>query len=241
MNREVFQETVQYRIIDRCPSEVSNSTLDRLCRYPEILADFTIVSARNNGLIYGNKHCAKCYNVTDVVEWPLQVSIPECLDMLSHQDFLTFAERDSALSRNCILTSNPPNPQTVLASTCLSAMKLYTDTCNTSKKWEELDSTVYDGCEKSGTAGLSVFTDLIYSNIYCYICNQSPHLISSGLCKFEDILETIFKAQQSLLVMINMYEFTEEEAECMTYEVLDPYTVSLLILSVDRRPGSEIS
>jgi len=216
---------ITYRIIDACPV---NSPSYRLCRYPEKLSDFIIVSSRRNGYIYGNKHCAKCHGETDIDEWPVTVEKNSCL-AFENELSRSFEERDIFLVNNCQLNCIPPDPLAVLASTCLEPiyMDKMISACN--ETGEHYEPTIGKLCQTNSYQTAVYAFDVLYANIYCYLCNVGKATSSSGKCTMEMKTPPFGKSVPPLTVTITMVITHDDKSSCNSYEVIDPLSVSTCV------------
>lgn len=225
-----------YRFIDKCPRSERNLTLARLCSKPTDLSDLVVVTSNENGLTYANIHCASCHSQSDVQNWIVYVYIPSCLDFLK-QNFRSFNERDAFVAENCTFYLAPPKQSAGTISRCFYHSRQLVSHCNATGLWKVYNRDIEQACENNVSKHYVVSIKqraggIVYSNSFCYLCNEAEYHPSSGLCPASVFQEPYDKTHLSMLTIINMYATkTKNHQDCTSSEIYDPLMVRHVLLS----------
>jgi len=239
--------TIIGRIIDSCPSHVMNSTLAALCTRRKELSDLVTTSC-DRGFIYRNKHCAHCYGAMNLTFWDLGVvTTTDTTGTDTH--FRSFAERNEFLINNGRLVSFPPESSTLPLdiSDCHShesqiSLTMFVSFCNFTKLWDVYDSYLEHACNDANQDHINMLVYqthrssrlLIYSNPFCYLCNNPAVDPSAGMClatAIDEAATTRVPEDKSMFLLLQLPgPRGVSYSKCKSFEVFDPFTVSLNLL-----------
>lgn len=216
-----------FHVIDSCPSKDIDDAFPT-CRKPAELIDYVLVSDRDEEKVFKNRQCAICHGEEDFVVWNVYTSCPEIVS----KTFETIDEKNEFLLSECAFLSLPPN-DSILEKTRCYADKDVIDTCFNRNVSDELK----EGCETELPfhnamffAGNTGEHTLVYSNIYCYLCNNPEEDKINDLCQRAQLTEERVSnvlVSFSALLNINVEETKSEYLPCRSQDIWDPFEVSM--------------
>ncbi|XP_060556067.1 uncharacterized protein LOC132716755 [Ruditapes philippinarum] len=180
-----------YKIISTCPDDQS-SLRHPHCRHPKNLEDYIVVSDNQFEVNFINRHCAACNGVSNVTKWHLHAECPEIMTT----EFNSFKERNNYILRKCHLNIEPPHRKIAELTRCYKNDNVYVSTCP-SYQQSEHQFNGYDmkklekACRKRRVSQNTIFKDPmtgeVYSNVYCFLCNNPDQIEIPWMCQVEDM------------------------------------------------------
>ena len=163
-----------YKMEDTCPPNEVNITLKQKCQgyIKENLEDFVLVSDKQTGMIYQNRHCAECHGVTDYTQWSIRTS---CYELLSQDRSF----KSMLVSDRCDIVNEVPSSEKSRADSFACFIPGYSE-CNTTGLWEKYDSDIVAACKQYNWTYFQI-RDLAnrvktYKNVFCFLCNMPANV-----------------------------------------------------------------
>ena len=161
----------QYKrlMVTTCPGD-STEEVRKTCNNVQSDLKFRLlhqpVTDISSLVVFANRYCAECHNVTDYLEWNIDINCTlfadfnflSTLDEIirhAYESLCAIQSVDESLNK----TSNP--------TICLEDNDQIRS-CNTTGRWNRFDSDVKAACESEFTGQFRVFR-----NIFCFMCNPS--------------------------------------------------------------------
>ena len=220
-----------YRMEDTCPSSEVNKTLIEKCQgySKDNLEDYVLVSDKQTGMIYQNRHCAECHGVTEYTQWSIRTS---CYELLSQDTSF----KSTLISDRCDIVNEFPSSEKAHAESFACFIPDYSE-CNKTGLWEKYDSDIVAACKQYNWTYFQIIELAnrveTYKNVFCFLCNTpanveipSDHCINIGDYLFGKE-RTAFQ-DLTLLLDTNTYLGTtaQHSTACQVDEVWDSYMVS---------------
>ena len=220
-----------YKMEDTCPPNEVNITLKQKCQgyIKENLEDFVLVSDKQTGMIYQNRHCAECHGVTDYTQWSIRTS---CYELLSQDRSF----KSTLISDRCDIVNEVPSSEKAHAESFACFIPDYSE-CNTTGLWEKYDSDIVAACKQYNWTYFQIreLANRVktYKNVFCFLCNMPSNVeIPSDHCI--DIDDYLFRKErtafQDLTLLLdmnaNLGTTTQHNTACQVDEVWDSYMVS---------------
>ena len=221
-----------YRIEDICPASEVNKTLIEKCQgyIKDNLEDYVLVSDKQTGMIYQNRHCAECHGVTEYTQWSIRTS---CYQLLSQErSFET-----TLISDRCDIVNEVPSSEKARAESFTCFIPIYSE-CNMTGLWEKYDSDIVAACNQYNWTYFQIkqMANRVetYKNVFCFLCNTPANVeIPSDHCI--DIDGYLFLNQRtqfrSLTILLDMNTYlgttTRHSTVCQMDELWDSYMVSM--------------
>ena len=220
-----------YKMEDTCPPNEVNITLKQKCQgyIKENLEDFVLVSDKQTGMIYQNRHCAECHGVAEYTQWSVRTS---CYELLSQDRSF----KSTLISDICDIVNEVPSSEKTRAESFACFIPKYSE-CNTTGLWEKYDSDIVAACKQYNWTYFQIreLANRVktYKNVFCFLCNMPANVeIPSDHCI--DIDDYLFgkerTAFQDLTLLLDMNAYlgttTQHSTACQVDEVWDSYMVS---------------
>ena len=163
-----------FEMVDYCPENTSKELQNKCSvhRKPSERMLIPPVSNRGIPLLFWNKYCAECHNVSDVDPLSLNFTcnVPTDFNYLSTYEQIIEKAEDS----RCNISFEESNNLT----TCNSEVSQLISSCNVTGTWMTYDISIETACN---SAFESVFMS-VFKNVFCYMCNApNPLALSNSL------------------------------------------------------------
>ena len=215
----------RYFIIDSCLDNLSSETAKRCSgstNNDATLEDLVWVSDLDSGRIFKNIYCAKCRGITNIIQWQVFTT---CLDsVLANMSTVL----PTVLSELCSIIVDVPEETAAATEKYRCFLPKYSR-CNETGLWDKYDAKIEQLCLGFSATYIkqSISGDVLYKNVFCYVCNQRHPAIVKKLCFLADI--KFVHTQFSALLDYNRYtQPTTAEHECGMAELMDKRTVNML-------------
>ena len=161
-----------FEMVDYCPENTSKELQNKCSvhRKPSERMLIPPVSNRGIPLLFWNKYCAECHNVSDVDPLSLNFTckVPTDFNYLSTYEQIIEKAEDS----RCNISFEESNNLT----TCNSEVSQMISSCNVTGTWMTYDISIETACN---SAFVSVFMS-VFKNVFCYMCNAPNSLALSN-------------------------------------------------------------
>ncbi|XP_061195227.1 uncharacterized protein LOC133203465 [Saccostrea echinata] len=168
-----------YMLIESCPLETDQSLKENCSkiRKPSERLVLPLVSSTANNLLFWNKYCAICHNISSFQPWSLFFDCKEPTDFnyLSSYDDIV----DTANRAGCSIAFLGNGIECVVDD-----LNTLISKCNITGNWEIFDFSIDFACRSA----FNMPYKNVFKNVFCYICNPSSVQQNSSL-KVQDCAE----------------------------------------------------
>ena len=171
-------KSIGYYIVDRCPVDETNATLQYKCAggMGKEIDDFVWVTDSKSERIFQNRYCAQCYGVKMWTSWLVRTL---CVDILE-ADFQSITE--IVLSPLCNIINQPPKSQLDISRQFECLLPDIT-ACNQTGLWSKYDATIEDACTTNKVPFFQgLFNPIVYKNMFCFLCNHDGGVSADTVC-----------------------------------------------------------
>lgn len=152
-----------FSLIDSCPAEADNKLIEECSktRTPAERLLLPPVASRQHNVLFLNRYCADCHNISNVQSWSLFF---ECKNPIDFNYLSSYEEiTETADKQGCSIAFRgtegrvcaPEHPKDLISQ------------CNVTGNWENYDFSIDSACRSTLN---SVYKN-VFKNVFCYMCN----------------------------------------------------------------------